>query len=165
MCILNDKKIFCVYFAMAEEIFTSSETSKVTKLSLRQLQYWDKTDLISPSVLRGRGRGSRRLYSQDDLLQLKVVKKLLDVGMSVQSVRKSLAFLRKLLDGRRVLADLVLVSDGYSIYAYRDNDTILDTLHEGQQVFRLALGELAKEVKNEIEHIREEYVPSTTIRG
>jgi len=93
------------------------------------------------------------------------VKKLLDVGMSVQSVRKSLAFLRKLLDGRRVLADLVLVSDGYSIYAYRDNDTILDTLHEGQQVFRLALGELAKEVKNEIEHIREEYVPSTTIRG
>jgi len=91
------------------------------------------------------------------------VKTLLDVGMSVQSVRKSLAFLRKLLDGHRVLSDLILVSDGYSIYAYRDNDTILDTLHDGQQVFRLALGELAKEVKNEIKHVHEEHVPSAII--
>jgi len=148
---------------MDQEFFTSPETSRITRLSLRQLQYWDKTDLVTPSILRGRGRGSRRLYSQDDLLQLKVVKTLLDVGMSVQSVRKSLAFLRKLLDGHRVLSDLILVSDGYSIYAYRDNDTILDTLHDGQQVFRLALGELAKEVKNEIKHVHEEHVPSAII--
>ena len=138
---------------MSQEVFTSAEASRITGLSTRQLQYWDKTDLAHPSVLRAKGQGSRRLYSQQDLFQLKVVKGMLDAGMSVQSLRRSLAFLRKLLNGQHALDELVLVSDGRSIYAYRDTDTILDTLHEGQTVFRLALGELTEEMKYQINHM------------
>lgn len=136
---------------MNVELFTSSDTSRITRLSLRQLQYWDDTDLVCPSVLRARGRGSRRLYLEQDLVRLKVVKRLLDMGMSVQSMRRSLAFLRRLMDGRQPLDELTLVSDGHSIYAYRDDDVILDTLHDGQQVFRLSLGELSKEVRGDID--------------
>jgi len=138
---------------MSQEIFTSAETSKITGLSVRQLQYWDKTDLAHPSILRAKGQGSRRLYSQQDLFQLKIVKGILNGGISVQSIRRSLAFLRKLLNGQHALDELVLVSDGHSIYVYRDNDTILDTLHEGQTVFRLALGELTEEIKYQISHM------------
>jgi DNA-binding transcriptional MerR regulator len=137
---------------MGQEVFTSAETSRITGLSARRLQYWDKTDLAHPSILRARGQGSRRLYSKQDLFQLRVVKGILDAGISVQSVRRSLAFLRKLLNGKHTLDNLILVSDGRSIYAYRDNDTILDTLHAGQTVFRLALGELSEEMKHQIDH-------------
>ena len=149
---------------MTPELFTSSETSKITSLSQRQLQYWDDTDLVCPSVLRAQGRGSRRLYSEQDLFRLKVIKGLLDVGMSVQSVRRSLVFLRKLFYGNQPLDEIILVSDGHSIYAYRDTDTILDTLHDGQQVFRLALGELTKEVRHEIDRVFRGYAHTNAIR-
>ena len=138
---------------MDQEVFTSAETSKITGLSTRRLQYWDKTDLAHPSILKATGQGSRRLYSKQDLFQLRVVKRIIDSGISVQSVRRSLAFLRKLLNGKHSLEDLILVSDGYSIYAYRDDDTILDTLHAGQTILRLALGELLAEIKSQTDHV------------
>ena len=145
---------------MNVRLFSSSDASKITELSTRQLQYWDKTELIYPSVIRANGRGSRRLYSERDLLQLKIIRKLIDSGMSVQSIRKSLLFLRKLFDGNHPLTELVLVSDGHSIYAYRDTDTILDTLRDGQQIFRLTLDELIKELNNQINEVYQEYSPS-----
>ena len=139
--------------AMRQEVFTSAEASRITSLYTRQIQYWDKTALVQPSILRARGQGSRRLYSQQDLFTLRVVKGLLDAGMSVQSVRRSRAYLGRLLNGKQALEELVLVSDGHSIYAYRDNDTMLDSLHEGQTVFRFALGELIEEVECNIAHM------------
>lgn len=134
------------------QIFGTKDASKVAGLTIRQLQYWDKSNLISPSV--SRFKGNRRLWTESDLLRLLIIKKLQDAGMSVQSIRKSLNFIQSLLAEHNP-TDLILVSDGYTIYAYKDTDTILDTLHAGQQVFRLTLGEVAKEMKREIEKLKD----------
>ena len=140
------------------KIFTSVEIAKIIGSSVRQLQYWDETGLIYPSIMRATGRGTRRLYSEIDLLLLAIVKRLLDAGMSVQCIRHSITFLQKLLDSRPQLAELVLVSDGSSVYAYHHNDTILGMLHENQQVFRLRLGDLAAEFGDKIGHVYSTYI-------
>ena len=140
------------------KIFTSVEIARIIGSSVRQLQYWDDTGLIYPSIMRAAGKGTRRLYSEVDLLLLTIVKRLLDAGMSVQCIRRSSNFLHKLLRNRSQLAELVLVSDGNSVYAYHHNDNILGLLHESQQVFRLDLGDLVKDIRGRMGHACRTYV-------
>lgn len=139
------------------KFFTSSEIAQIIGTSIRQLQYWDDTGLVYPSIMKATGRGTRRLYSELDLLLLKVIKKLLDSGISIQCIRRSISFLQKLLKDSPQVAELVLVSDGHYVYAYKKNDNILGILHKGQQILRLGIGDIVKEAGTQIEHVQNMY--------
>jgi DNA-binding transcriptional MerR regulator len=115
-------------------------------ISYRQLDYWTRTELIVPSVRPAAGSGTQRLYSFRDILILRVVKRLLDAGVSLQNVR---AAVHHLADrGVNDLAQITLMSDGSSIYDCRSTDEIYDLLRGGQGVFGIALGQVYQEVES-----------------
>ena len=109
-----------------------------------QLAYWDKTGLVRPSVKSATGRGSRRLYSVEDIFELKILVKLLDSSMSLQRIRSSFRFIR---GQSRALASFVVFTDGKSVYFYQDYNVLVDTLKEGQMVLRVAVQDLISEVQ------------------
>lgn len=114
-------------------------------ITYRQLDYWARTGLVVPSLRSAQGSGSQRLYSFKDILVLKVVKRLLDAGVSLQQVRTAVAQLA----GRGVddLASITLMSDGASVYECSSPDEIVDLLQGGQGVFGIAVGKVWREVE------------------
>ena len=113
-------------------------------ITYRQLDYWARTALVEPSVRAAHGSGSQRLYSFRDILVLKVVKRLLDTGISLQQIR---AAVDHLLDrGTSDLARLTLMSDGVTVYECASADEVVDLLAGGQGVFGIALGRIWQEV-------------------
>ncbi len=108
-----------------------------------QLAYWDRTGLVSPSLRPASGRGSRRLYSIEDIFELKVLMKLLDSSLPLQRIRSSFQFIR---GQSRALASFVVLTDGKTIYLYEDYDVLVDTLKKGQTVLRVAVQDLIAEV-------------------
>ncbi len=113
-------------------------------ITYRQLDYWARTGLVEPSVRPAHGSGSQRLYSFRDILVLKVVKRLLDTGISLQQIRTAVAALRD--RGASDLARLTLMSDGVSVYECTSSDEVVDLLAGGQGVFGIALGRVWQEV-------------------
>lgn len=113
------------------------EVCKVVGISYRQLDYWARTGLVTPSVRDAGGSGTQRLYSFADLVQLKVIKKLLDTGVSLQRIRKAVGYLRDHLQRQPV--GMTLLSDGSKIYAAESPEEIIDLLQKGQGVFAIAL--------------------------
>ncbi|HEY2507259.1 MAG TPA: MerR family transcriptional regulator [Streptosporangiaceae bacterium] len=113
-------------------------------ITYRQLDYWARTGLVEPSVRPASGSGSQRLYGFRDILVLKVVKRLLDTGISLQQIRTAVAFLRE--RGSTDLAEVTLMSDGVSVYECRSPDEVVDLLQGGQGVFAIALGRVWQEV-------------------
>jgi DNA-binding transcriptional MerR regulator len=113
-------------------------------ITYRQLDYWARTALVEPSVRAAHGSGSLRLYSFRDILVLKVVKRLLDTGISLQQIRAAVDHLRD--RGTRDLAGLTLMSDGVSVYECTSPDEVVDLLAGGQGVFGIALGRIWQEV-------------------
>jgi len=109
-----------------------------------QLVYWDKTGLLSPSLKAASGRGSRRLYSIDDIFELKILMKLLDSSLSLQRIRSSFHFIR---GQSKTLASFVVLTDGKTIYFYHDYDVLVDTLKQGQTVLRIAVQDLIADVQ------------------
>src|SRR5690625_7930617 len=99
-------------------------------ITYRQLDYWARTGLVRPSVRTARGSGSQRLYSFRDVLVLKIVKRLLDTGISLQNIRLAVDSLRDL--GVNEISELTLVSDGTTVYECRSNDAVIDLLAGGQ---------------------------------
>jgi len=124
----------------------------LTGLSYRQIDYWARTGVVKPSIKAGEGKGSRREYSFKDLVALRVAKSLRDEGISLQTIKKSLAFLkRKYSDIEQPLAQWRFLTDGKTIFIVdRDREKILDTLTQGQFVIHLALGEIMEELEGEI---------------
>ena len=120
---------------------------KIVGITYRQLDYWARTALVEPSVRRAEGSGTQRLYSFDDVVRLRVVKRLLDTGVSLQKVRLAVDELRA---HGRSLADVTLVSDGESVYAVDDDATMFDLLRRGQGVFAIALGPVVEELEGEV---------------
>jgi DNA-binding transcriptional MerR regulator len=108
------------------------------------LDYWARTGLVEPSVRAARGSGSQRLYSFRDICVLKVVKRLLDTGISLQQIR--IAVLHLYGRGADDLARLTLMSDGVSVYECTSSDEVVDLLAGGQGVFGIALGRIWQEV-------------------
>src|SRR5713101_1190026 len=106
------------------------DVCKIIGISYRQLDYWARTGMLTPSVRDAGGSGTQRLYSFQDLVQLKVIKRLLDVGVSLQRIRKAVDYLRKNLKTQPV--GLTLMSDGSRIYALDSPDEIIDLLQKGQ---------------------------------
>lgn len=76
-------------------IYSSSELARLTGMSLRQIDYWDRTNLIHPSAQAAHGSGSRKRYSENDLLQVKVVARLVTAGVTIQAIRKVMAEIKE----------------------------------------------------------------------
>jgi DNA-binding transcriptional MerR regulator len=117
-------------------------------ISYRQLDYWARTGLVEPSVRAAHGSGSQRLYSFRDILVLKVVKRLLDTGISLQQIRAAVQHLRD--HGTEDLAQVTLMSDGVSVYECTSPDEVVDLLAGGQGVFGIALGRVWSEVEGDL---------------
>jgi DNA-binding transcriptional MerR regulator len=116
----------------------------IVGITYRQLDYWARTGLVVPTLRGARGSGSQRLYSFKDVLVLKVVKRLLDAGVSLQNIRVAVDHLRD--RGIRDLAGTTLFSDGTTIYECASPDEIVDLLSGGQGVFGIALGGAIREI-------------------
>ena len=117
-------------------------------ITYRQLDYWARTGLVEPSVRAAHGSGSQRLYSFRDILVLKVVKRLLDTGISLQQIRAAVQHLRD--RGTEDLAQVTLMSDGVSVYECTSADEVVDLLQGGQGVFGIALGRVWREVEGDL---------------
>jgi DNA-binding transcriptional MerR regulator len=117
-------------------------------ITYRQLDYWARTGLVEPSVRAAHGSGSQRLYSFRDILVLKVVKRLLDTGISLQQIRAAVQHLRN--HGSDDLAQVTLMSDGVSVYECTSADEVVDLLQGGQGVFGIALGRVWREVEGDL---------------
>ena len=117
-------------------------------ITYRQLDYWARTGLVEPSVRPAKGSGSQRLYGFRDILVLRVVKRLLDTGISLQQIRSAVAYLRE--HGATDLAQITLMSDGASVYACTSPDEVVDLLQGGQGVFGIALGRVWQEVEGSL---------------
>jgi DNA-binding transcriptional MerR regulator len=117
-------------------------------ITYRQLDYWARTALVEPTVRAAHGSGSQRLYSFRDILVLKVVKRLLDTGISLQQIRAAVQHLRD--RGSADLAQVTLMSDGVSVYECTSADEVVDLLAGGQGVFGIALGRVWREVEGDL---------------
>jgi len=117
-------------------------------ITYRQLDYWARTGLVEPTVRAARGSGSQRLYGFRDILVLKVVKRLLDTGISLQQIRAAVTYLRQ--QGATDLAQVTLMSDGVSVYECTSPDEVVDLLAGGQGVFGIALGRVWQEVEGSL---------------
>ncbi|MFM7719462.1 MAG: MerR family transcriptional regulator, partial [Actinomycetota bacterium] len=140
------------------EGFTAHQATRLTGCTPRQLRYWDQIDLVPPSVQRTGGRpGVPRLYSFRDLVALRVVKSLLDGGMSLQRVRRAWDYLNRRAGLDRHLAEVPLVTDGTTIFKVaRRNGEILDALKEGQMAFFVTIDEVASGVEVRTGQFRED---------
>jgi len=117
-------------------------------ITYRQLDYWARTGLVEPSVRPASGSGTQRLYGFRDILVLKVVKRLLDTGISLQHVRAAIAVLRNW--GTEDLARVTLMSDGATVYDLTSAEEVYDLLQGGQGVFAIALGRIWQEVEGSL---------------
>ncbi|MBE0431668.1 MAG: MerR family transcriptional regulator [Dehalococcoidia bacterium] len=127
--------------------FRISEVARVVGASPSRLAYWDRTGLVSPSLRRASGRGSRRLYSVEDIFELKILVKLLDSSLSLQRIRSSFQFIR---GQSRNLSSLVVLTDGKTVYFYQDYGVLVDTLKQGQTVLRIAVQDLIADVQERL---------------
>jgi DNA-binding transcriptional MerR regulator len=117
-------------------------------ITYRQLDYWARTGLVEPSIRGAKGSGSQRLYSFRDILVLKVVKRLLDTGVSLQQIRTAIMHLHE--RGVEDLAQITLMSDGASVYECTSADEVIDLVQGGQGVFGIAVGRVWREVEGEL---------------
>jgi len=117
-------------------------------ITYRQLDYWARTGLVEPSIRSAAGSGSQRLYSFRDILVLKVVKRLLDTGVSLQNIRTAVSHLRE--RGVDDLAQITLMSDGASVYECTSADEVVDLVQGGQGVFGIAVGRVWREVEGSL---------------
>jgi DNA-binding transcriptional MerR regulator len=132
-----------------EEIGYRGPTAcKAAGITYRQLDYWARTGLVEPSVRAAYGRGSQRLYGFRDILLLKVIKRLLDTGISLQQIRAAVHHLRD--HGPDDLAQVTLMSDGTNVYECASPDEVVDLLTSGEGMFGIALGRVWQEVAGEL---------------
>ena len=122
---------------MSEEGYRGPQVCKIVGITYRQLDYWARTDLLKPSISEARGSGTQRRYSYGDLLELKVIKRLLDGGVSLQSARRAIHTLHENLGADLKTANLVLAGTD-SVLARSDGE-VVDLLKGGQGVLNMVL--------------------------
>jgi DNA-binding transcriptional MerR regulator/predicted RNase H-like HicB family nuclease len=145
--------------------FNTKTVSRIVGVTARQLGYWDKTGLVKPSIAQAEGQGTRRLYSFLDIIQIRTAKALRDQGMSLQKIRKCVAFLRKHSpEIEHPLSKLKLLTDGQTIFVLTaDKDVIMDTLNAGQLVTSLAIGQFVNNLKAEIVQMTQREVSTVVV--
>ena len=120
----------------------------VAGITYRQLDYWARTGLVTPGIRDASGSGTQRLYSFRDVLVLKIVKKLLETGVSLPNIRTAVEHLRS--RGTDDLASITLMSDGARIYECTSADEVIDLVQGGQGVFGIAVGRVVREVEGSL---------------
>lgn len=125
--------------------YRGASAAAAAGISYRQLDYWDRTGLVVPSIQTATGSGSQRLYAFRDILVLKLVKRLLDTGVSLQQIRLAVEQLRAA--GMSDLSNTTLMSDGARVYLCTSQDEVIDLLGQGQGVFGIAVGRVLREVE------------------
>ncbi len=128
--------------------YRGAVAARAAGISYRQLDYWARTELVEPTVRGAAGSGSQRLYGFRDILVLKLVKRLLDTGISLQQIRTAVNQLREA--GVSDLAQTTLMSDGASVYLCTSNDEVIDLVSRGQGVFGIAVGKVLREVETSL---------------
>ncbi|MGZ5414156.1 MAG: MerR family transcriptional regulator [Aeromicrobium sp.] len=123
-------------------------------ITYRQLDYWARTGLVEPTVRSAGGSGTQRLYSFRDILLLKIIKRLLDAGVSLQQIRIAIEHLRQ--RGTEDLTRVTLMSDGASVYECRSPDEVIDLLQGGQGVFGIAIGGVWREIEGSLAELPSE---------
>jgi DNA-binding transcriptional MerR regulator len=130
---------------MTEQGYRVPEVCRIVGITYRQLDYWARTELVIPSIKDATGSGSQRLYSFEDLVTLRVIKNLLDTGVSLQRVRTAVEHLRTM---RRPVSAVTLVSDGRGVYEAHSPEAVVDLLRQGQGVFAIAVDRVWEDVEN-----------------
>src|SRR3954449_12466970 len=123
-------------------------------ITYRQLDYWARTGLVEPTVRGATGSGPQRLSSFRDILLLKVIKRLLDAGISLQQIRTAVQHLRR--RGTDDLTRVTLMSDGASVYECTSDDEVIDLLQGGQGVFGIAIGGVWREIEGSLAELPSE---------
>jgi len=136
-----------------EEGYRAPQVCHIVGITYRQLDYWARTGLLAPSIRAAAGSGSQRLYAFTDIVQLRVVKRLLDAGMSLKRIRQAVQILSDQLHSDRPLADVTLLSDGATIYAAHSPDEVVDVFRRGQGVFGIAVGPVQEELEGELHRL------------
>ena len=146
-----------------QEGFRQSAVCRTVGISYRQLDYWARTKLVVPTIQAASGSGSQRMYSFSDVVELRIIKKLLDAGVTLPKIRKAVTYLRE--DLNRPLRDVTLVSDGKTIHACISNDEVVDVLRSGQGVFAIALDKVHEELEGSISRIRGQEAADAAAEG
>ena len=138
---------------MAEEGFRGPQVCKIVGITYRQLDYWARTDLIRPSIADAKGSGTQRRYSYRDLVELKVIKNLLDAGVSLQLARKGIEYIRQNLGEDIASANLVM--NGQHPVLARSDGEVIDLMRKGQGVLSIvALGPVVDDLDVAIHELR-----------
>ncbi|MFT4123496.1 MAG: MerR family transcriptional regulator [Microbacteriaceae bacterium] len=128
--------------------YRGAVAARAAGITYRQLDYWARTELVEPTVRGAAGSGSQRLYGFRDILVLKLVKRLLDTGISLQQIRVAVEQLRR--SGINDLSQTTLMSDGASVYLCTSDDEVIDLVGRGQGVFGIAVGKVLREVETSL---------------
>ncbi|SDB83808.1 MerR HTH family regulatory protein [Raineyella antarctica] len=128
--------------------FRGPIAAKAADITYRQLDYWARIGLVTPEVRGASGSGSARLYSFRDILMLKVIKRLLSAGVSLQQIRTAVDYLRD--RGVEDLTEVTLISDGASVYECTSDDQVIDVLKGGQGMFGIAIGSVWRDVEGSL---------------
>lgn len=128
--------------------FRAPDVAKLVGISYRQLDYWARTDLVTPSVRDAGGSGTQREYSFQDVVLLKAIKNLLDTGINLERIRKAIDYLRTHLKEKP--QELTLFSDGNKVYAATSPDEVIDLLSKGQGVFAIAVDKVWTDVEGSV---------------
>ena len=131
--------------------YTAKVACAAAGITYRQLDYWARTGLDEPTIREAVGSGNQRLYSFHDMLVLKVVKRLLDAGVSLQNIRAAITYLRD--RSAETLADVTLMSDGVSVYEFTSSDDVVDLVRQGQGVFGIAVGQVWRELAGSLSQL------------
>lgn len=147
--------------ALSELGFSGRRTAEIVGITYRQLDYWARTDLVKPSLADARGSGSRRMYSYRDLLELKVIKTLLDSGLKLESVRQVFSYMRQNL-GEDITAANLVISGTKSVLVRSDGE-LIDVLKQGQGVLNvLPLANVVEEIDARIVDLHPSAEPTGT---
>jgi DNA-binding transcriptional MerR regulator len=138
--------------AGSEPGFRGPTVIKLVGITYRQLDYWARTGLVTPSVRAADGSGTQRLYGFTDVVELRIIKRLLDAGVSLRQIRDAIGYLRK-ESGGKPLSDVTLMSDGNRIYACHSDDEVVDVLSNGQAVFGIAVGRVWADTEGDLAHL------------
>lgn len=130
--------------------FRSPQVCAVVGITYRQLDYWDRTGLLGPSMQVATGSGTQRLYTFQDIVTLRVIKRLKDAGTSLHKIRQAFDQLESEVGPDWREQDITLLSDGTTIYAATSPEQVVDLLQKGQGVFGIAVRPVHDEVRGEI---------------
>ncbi|GGY00045.1 MerR family transcriptional regulator [Streptomyces minutiscleroticus] len=142
--------------ASAEIGYRGPTACAAAGITYRQLDYWARTGLVEPSVRPAYGSGTQRLYSFRDVVVLKIVKRFLDTGVSLQNIRTAVQHLREC--GFRDLERMTLMSDGATVYECTSPDDVHALLQGGQGIFGIAVGVVWRDVESALSQLHGERV-------